>query len=166
MKKEPDVSTSFCCFSRRPALSPSRTFLTDVEGEMFPSLTTCSCVSVSNIRTTQVSCVFAWAPVCNLSGNQECLVQNGSIIYWIWRKQVVPSDRHRLNELIDLHYCDTTSSLVWTSDGNKTVSSWNKSLAFSESRRLSEEERGGRRNVQTRSFSVLCSSRDITGFKQ
>lgn len=76
----------------------------------------------------------------------------------------MPSDRHRLNELIDLHYCDTTSSLVWTSDGNKTVSSWNKSLAFSESRRLSEEERGGRRNVQTRSFSVLCSSRDITGF--
>jgi hypothetical protein len=62
--KEPDVWKSFCCFSRRPALSPSRTFPTDAEGEMFPSLTYFSCVSGSNIRT-QVSGVFSWAPSCN-----------------------------------------------------------------------------------------------------
>jgi hypothetical protein len=61
---------------------------------------------------------------------------------------------------MDLHYTDTTSALVWKSDGNKTVSSWKKSLALSEARRMWDE--GGERiNVQTRSFRVLYFSRDI-----
>jgi hypothetical protein len=62
---------------------------------------------------------------------------------------------------MDLHYFDTTSALVGKSDGHKTISSWKKSLALSEARRLRDEERGEEMKVQTMSFRVWYFSRDI-----